>query len=352
MSTNEYFTCVGLMSGTSLDGLDIALCRFSKSNPADYRILSAITFSYNAEWRNRLDIADELSGLELAQLSADLGRLHGNWVKDFLMNQNESVDFIASHGHTIFHQPQDGLTLQIGSAPHIAAITGIPVVADFRTSDVAHGGQGAPLVPIGDELLFGQYDYCLNLGGIANISFKQNGKRVACDIALCNIPLNYYAEKLGLSFDRNGDLARTGNVNVELLELLQGFPFFSLPAPKSLGKEFFIEDYLQALAAFPIDACDILATCVEHTAIEIGKYAKDKSKRMLVTGGGALNGYLMERITHHSETEIVTPDEETVQFKEALIFAFLGYLRWTNQVNCLASVTGARKDVIGGAIYL
>jgi anhydro-N-acetylmuramic acid kinase len=352
MSTNEYFTCIGLMSGTSLDGLDIALCQFSKTNAGQYKILAAKTYVYDNELRTRLEIADEYSGLELAQLHVDLGKLHGEWVKDFLSHHNQNIDFIASHGHTIFHQPQDSLTLQIGSAPHIAAITGIPVVADFRTSDVAHGGQGAPLVPIGDELLFGQYDYCLNLGGIANISFRENGKRVACDIALCNIPLNYYAEKLGLSFDRNGDLARIGNVNVELLELLQGFPFFSLPAPKSLGKEFFIEDYLQALAAFPIDACDILATCVEHTALEIGKYAKDKSKKMLVTGGGALNAYLMERIAYYSEAMVVIPDEETVQFKEALIFAFLGYLRWTNQVNCLASVTGARKDVIGGAIYL
>jgi anhydro-N-acetylmuramic acid kinase len=245
------------------------------------------------------------------------------------------------------------LTLQIGSAPHIAAKTNLPVISDFRTGDVARGGQGAPLVPIGDKLLFGNYHTCLNLGGFANISFEENGKRIAFDLAPCNLPLNIFAQKLGYEYDPNGRLARSGNVHEAALNELNDLDYYSKPFPKSLGREFIEESILPVLTNWRLNAEDALATLTEHSAMQIAKHLpKEVEHKVLITGGGALNGYLMERISHYASRTLETPDLLTIQFKEAIVFAFLGVLRHVQTPNTLASVTGVAQDHCGGSITL
>ena len=352
MSSSNVYRAIGLMSGTSLDGLDIAWCTFKRDNRWHFELHEATTISYDELWRDRLRTAHTLSGMELAQLHVDLGKLHGAWVKEFMGEHSVHVDFIASHGHTIFHQPHLGTTLQIGSAPHIAAATGVDVIADFRTTDVAHGGQGAPLVPIGDLWLFGNYPMCLNLGGIANVSVKESLHMEAFDIGLCNMALNHFAEKLGVVYDRDGALSRMGSVNESLLEQLNSLDFFKQPAPKSLGKEFWVNEFLPVVDRAGVTMHDALRTITEHIAIQIAEALRKREQgEILVTGGGAHNGFLMERIAAHTQHRVVVPEKKIVDFKEALIFAFLGALRMAGEPNALASVTGAKRDSVGGAIY-
>lgn len=346
------FRAIGLMSGTSLDGLDIAYCTFKRDDRWSFELHAATTISYDDVLRERLRTAHTLSGLELAQLHVDLGKMHGAWVKGFMLEHQAQVDFIASHGHTIFHQPHVGMTHQISSAPHIAAVTGVNVIADFRTTDVAYGGQGAPLVPIGDLWLFGNYPMCLNLGGIANVSVKESLHIEAFDIGLCNIALNHYAEKLGMSFDRDGALSRAGTLNESLLQQMNSVDFFKRPAPKSLGKEFWVNEFLPIIDQSGVGTHDALRTITEHISVQIGQALKNRERgEILVTGGGAHNGFLMERITAHTGHRVVVPEKMVVDFKEAIIFAFLGALRLAGESNALASVTGAKRDSVGGAIY-
>lgn len=354
MMKNEYLV-VGLMSGTSLDGLDVALCRFKFQEKWTYDILSAETFEYSHELKASLASAHNKKAAELAQLHVDLGMLHGKMVNTFLKSAKEKPDFISSHGHTIFHQPEHSLTLQISSAPHIAAITGLSVVADFRTSDVALGGQGAPLVPIGDLLLFPEFTYCLNLGGIANISIKRNEKNSieAFDICVCNMMLNHVALQLGFEYDDGGKLASTGEVNGALLNEMNALAFYQQSPPKSLGKEFFESQILSLIDKNELKKSDLLRTLVEHIAIQISFITnQNHTGKLLVTGGGAFNTFLLERIESLSTATIVIPDKKIVAFKEAMIFAFLGLLRYREEVNCLASVTGAKSDHCAGAVYL
>ena len=352
MSDQQRYHAIGLMSGTSLDGLDVAYCSFAWGERWHFEILAAETIAYSDEWRERLSKAHALSGLELTALHVDLGKLHGDWVNQFVRQHQLQPNFIASHGHTVFHQPERGITLQIGSAPHIAAATGVDVVSDFRSMDVALGGQGAPLVPIGDVFLFGEYPLCLNLGGIANVSVKHSLQIEAYDISLCNIALNHFADKLGFAYDAEGKLARSGSVDQSLLEALNALAFFHQPAPKSLGKEFWIDSFLPVLESFGVSECDALRTITEHVAIQIGAAtSSDEQGRMLITGGGAHNSFLIERIAAYTRHELVVPERPIVDFKEALIFAFLGVLRMNHQPNALTTVTGALHDSIGGAVY-
>jgi anhydro-N-acetylmuramic acid kinase len=346
------YRAIGLMSGTSLDGLDIAYCSFGRDERWHFELHAAKTVSYDNAWRDKLINAHTMTALELAQVHADLGQLHGAWVREFINEHAIRVDFIASHGHTVFHQPHLGMTHQIGSAAHIAAATGVDVIADFRTTDVANGGQGAPLVPIGDLWLFGQYPLCLNLGGIANVSIKESLHMEAFDIGLCNMALNHFAEKLGKAYDRDGAFARAGSVNELLLDQLNNLDFFKQVKPKSLGKEFWLQVFLPVVENSGVDANDALRTITEHIAIQIAKsLGKHRPTDVLVTGGGAHNGFLMERIANHTAHHVVVPERKIVDFKEALIFAFLGALRLAGESNALASVTGAKRDSVGGAIY-
>lgn len=349
------YRVVGLMSGTSLDGVDIALCAFEKvSGKWNFEIEVAETIAYNAKQRKDLALAAQTGGMEFAGHHVAYGRFLGNLVREFLKRNSTSADFVSSHGHTVFHQPKSGFTTQIGDGAALSAACGLPVVCDFRSADVALGGQGAPLVPIGDKFLFSAYSSCLNLGGIANISFESKGKMVAFDICPVNIVLNFLSLKLGKSYDKGGKLAGTGKVIPKLLNKLNAASYYKKQFPKSLGREDIEKYFLPALEHDEYSPHDLLRTFCEHIAIQISVVASrvgNASENLLVTGGGAYNAFLIDRMRTHCNPAIVIPDKQIVEFKEALIFAFLGVLRLRNEVNCLSSVTGASRDSCGGAVY-
>jgi len=342
---------LGLMSGTSLDGLDMAYVEFDDHNPKRYRIHRAETVPYSPEWHKKLTDAYSYGGEKLMLLHADYGRFLGKEVKKFLQRHGlPRPDIIASHGQTIFHQPDKRMTFQLGSGAHIAAESGIDTVSDFRTQDVAMGGQGAPLVPIGDKLLFDDYTYCLNIGGFANISFDNNeGRRIAFDTGPANIVLNEYARRLGKKYDKDGETAAAGKFHPGLFDALNRLDYYSLPVPKSLGWEYVEQTVIPLIDSYSLPPEDVLRTFSEHIAYQIGRQVKEG--KMLVTGGGAFNKFLMQKIAEYSPAKPVIPDPELIMFKEALIFALLGYLKMKNRTNVLSSVTGASKDHVAGIFY-
>jgi anhydro-N-acetylmuramic acid kinase len=351
--SGKEYKAIGVMSGTSLDGVDLVACSFKQNNEKwDYRIYHGTTCEYPTQMFNRLLNSHQITGLELAVLNKDYGRFLGVLVSDFMRETRFVPDFIASHGYTVFHEPVTGLTLQIGSGAEIAATTGIKTVCDFRTTDVALGGNGAPLVPIGDKLLFSEYTACLNLGGFSNISFDQDGHRIALDVCPVNIVLNHLMRQLGKAYDDKGQHGQKGNVNQNLLDQLNDIPYYKLSAPKSLGREF-VEDKILPVLNLEPNIYNVLATFYQHIALQISQVINEVPKgKILVTGGGAYNHFLVELIQNKTESELVIPQKELIDLKEALIFAFLGMLRVTENVNCLQSVTGSSKDNIGGAVYL
>ncbi len=344
------FHAIGLMSGTSLDGLDICFARFEKQSSWNFEIIKAETLAYPAAWEEKLRDSIHLPAEQLLELHADYGFYLGQSVKDFIKkHQLQDIDLIASHGHTVFHQPQKKFTLQIGDGRAIKLETNLPVVYDFRSQDVLMGGNGAPLVPIGDELLFSQYDACLNLGGFSNISLKVNTQRIAFDIAPVNIVLNVLAKMMGKNFDQNGDLARTGNINTELLAQLNALPFYQQPYPKSLGVEWCNEHIFPLLEN--IEVPDALATFTEHIAVQIANvFNNHQLKDVLFTGGGTYNRYLTEKIQSKTDAQTVIPGRQIIEYKEAMIFAFMGLLRINNEINVLSSATGSLYDHSSGVI--
>lgn len=351
MNENNY-NVLGIMSGTSLDGIDIALLNFQKKETWGYEILTAETISYPEEWQKKLSEALFYDDLRLHHFNEEYTSYLAEVIHSFIKKHEvRDLDAICSHGHTIKHEPENGFTLQIGNLPKLAKMLGLKVVCDFRVQDVELGGQGAPLVPVGDELLFSEYDYCLNLGGFANVSTKKNGKRIAYDICAVNTVLNFLASKLSLPYDRDGEIAASGKIEEGLLEKLNSLPFYQQSPPKSLGIEWvntnilpFFEDTASVASA--------LRTYTVHAAIQIAKELKGSSgEKVLVTGGGAFNGYLMREIRERTQVEVVIPSADLVNFKEALIFGFLGVLKLRGENNVLSSVTGALKDHSSGTIF-
>ena len=357
MDTKIWFG-IGVMSGTSLDGVDIAYVKFTFKNKWRFEILKKQTVSYSEDWLNNIKNAFFYSKKELENIDLEYGNLLADLINQFIIKNNiKNIDFIASHGHTIHHKPEKNYTLQIGNGNIIAKKTGIKTIYDFRSQDVAFGGQGAPLVPIGDELLFSEYKYCLNLGGFSNISFKeprsknQDARRVAYDICAVNTVLNHYSKKLGFDYDNNGDIAKSGKINTSLLKKLNNLEYYKMPFPKSLGIEFVNEKIIPLIDSFELEIKDVLKTFVEHIAIQITNNLTDNGN-LLITGGGTFNTFLIDRIKYLSKNKIAIPNEKIIDYKEALIFAFLGLLRLENKVNCLKSVTGASKDHSSGVIVL
>lgn len=350
----ESYNVLGIMSGTSLDGIDIAHIHFHIENKKwQYDILECETIPYTSEWLERLKVAVDFSANELTKLNEDYTLLLGNTIKSFIQkNKLGSLDAVCSHGHTILHQPQNGFTLQIGNLPEITEIVGVTVVCDFRVQDVKLGGQGAPLVPIGDRILFSEYDYCLNLGGFSNISFEENGKRIAFDISPVNTVLNFYANKLGLAYDDKGKIARSGETDLNLMEELDALSYYQKPFPKSLGFEFVKTVVLPLMESYDISIEDKLHTFVKHIAKQTAFALPDRSGKILITGGGAYNTFLLESMQNYlPEMNLVVPDAKTLEYKEALIFALLGILKLRKEINVLSSVTGAKKDHSSGKIY-
>lgn len=350
----ETYNVIGVMSGTSLDGIDLAHINFTiKDSKWNYQILESETVSYSENWLNKLKVAVSFSEEKLIELNEDYTELLGKIVKSFIDNyQIKNLDAVCSHGHTILHQPQNGFTLQIGNLPKIVALIQEKIVCDFRVQDVQLGGQGAPLVPIGDRILFSEYDYCLNLGGFSNVSFEDNSKRIAFDISPVNTVLNFYANKLGLDYDDKGKIARSGKVNSDLLNELNALDYYKKSFPKSLGFEFVKEIVLPLIEKYSISMKDKMHTFTEHIALQTAFALPKKEGKLLITGGGAYNEFLIERMQFHlPKIQIIIPDNKTLEFKEALIFALLGVLKLRNEINVLSSVTGAKMDHSSGVIY-
>ncbi|MDX2195950.1 MAG: anhydro-N-acetylmuramic acid kinase [Cytophagales bacterium] len=354
-SKNVYHV-IGLMSGTSLDGLDIAHCIIQHNNGTwKFEISHANTISYPQEWVKRLKKAPRASGIELTHIHIALGEWMGHEVKKFIVHNHLTPDFISSHGHTIYHDPSQQITLQIGSGASMAAAAHLPVVCDFRSMDVAMGGQGAPLVPAGDRALFAQYGACLNLGGIANISYMDAYNIThAYDICPVNMILNYLAAILGYEYDSDGAMASKGRVIQELLHTLNELPYYHLQPPKSLGREWFESIYLPHFQSY--NTHDMMATAVAHIAEQIGNASKIllTNTQIYVTGGGAFNTFLISQIREKisSNISLTIPDQKIIKFKEALIFAWLGVMRWRGEHNVLGSVTGALSNHSAGCIYI
>lgn len=349
------------MSGTSLDGLDMAYCEFNLENGRwKFNILAADTLPYDSAWVSLLSQITEVSGEALMVADLKLGRWMGEAVKTFISKHQLDPDFIASHGHTVFHQPEIGLTCQIGNGFALQAAAGKPVIANFRNFDLVIGGQGAPLVPIGDQLLFAGYDFCLNLGGISNVSTDWQGRRIAYDIGPANMPLNHFARRLGKAYDPEGSIAASGQVATDWLKRLNQLPYYQAAFPKSLGYEWVYQHIIHPLEQSALSTEDILATCVHHAAQQIAEnltgqmqQQKKSQARVLVTGGGAFNPYFMQTIEKYGagKLQLQVPDKQLVGYKEALVFALLGVLRARQEVNCLSSVTGGAYDHSAGIIY-
>ena len=366
----KVFTALGLMSGSSLDGLDIAHCRFTVepenrgSEIADWSILEAETLPFSEEWRERLTGLPTSSARELALAHANFGHYLGTLVARFLEKHGIEPALIASHGHTIFHYPEEGMTLQIGDGAAIAAVAGYPTIDNFRMQDVALGGQGAPLAPIADKLLFPGFDLMLNLGGIANVTVKTPERYVAFDIIGANQALNALAALRGLPYDDGGQLAASGKPAPGLLEKMEQLDFFRKPYPKSLGNDWVRDFMVKPYLAYDAPLEDKLHTACRQVARQI---ARDLSRvleqeklsarqyRMMATGGGAFNTFLMDCIRQECEKvgslAIEAPASEVAAFKEAALMALMGVLRVANIPNCLPTATNATRPAIGGAIH-
>lgn len=349
---------IGLMSGSSLDGIDLVDVDFWNDGKWHFEIVAKDNYDYDDDWRNSLANAFYIDNVKtfpetsLHALDIRYGQFLGQVTKQFIDKYSLKPEFVASHGHTIFHRPQEHYTLQIGDGQALANECGITVINDFRTEDVLKGGQGAPLVPIGDKLLFSDYPICLNIGGIANVSYDVDSQRIAYDICIANQALNYLANRLSMPYDKDGLKARSGLIDNQLLSTLNSHPFYSQKYPKSLGREFF-EDNIKPLLENRDDIANLMATFVEHIAIQIGESVMTfpETSQLLITGGGAKNKFLVERIQAHTKHHVVVPSDDIIDYKEALVFAFLGLLRSRNEINVLKSVTGAESDSSSGKVF-
>ena len=349
------------MSGSSLDGLDIAFVEFlHQAGNWSFEIVAADCYGYSAEWKEKLRTATSLSALDYQLLHAAYGHYLGKEVNRFIETHglHYKVSLISSHGHTTFHVPPK-MTAQIGDGAALAAETGLPVVTDLRALDVAFGGQGAPIVPIGEKLLLKDYDLYLNLGGIANLSFRENDRYLAFDVCPANRVLNMIIAREGKEYDHGGEMAAGGNVHNPLLQKLNALSYYQQPFPKSLANHFGTEEVYPIVASAGLSTADALRTYVEHIVQQITASVKANvstaEAKLLATGGGAFNTFLLQRLTEELKAcniDVVVPDANLVQYKEALIMAFMGVLRWRQEYNVLSSVTGAQRDSIGGALWI
>lgn len=364
---SKVYTLIGAMSGSSLDGLDLALVSFwQESTGWEFKLHDFECIPFQPDLKEKLATSMELSTLQTLALDRELGTWIGEQAREFFLRspiQHRQPQALASHGHTVFHQPDQGLNLQIGCGQRMANASRLPVINDFRSADISLGGQGAPLVPIGDRELFSAYDYCLNLGGIANISFEKNGERMAFDICPFNQPLNYFAGKLGQAYDAEGEIAAAGSIDKALLSQLNALDYYQRQGAKSLGKEWIDEVFMPLIPA-EIDPKDALATLSAHFVMQIaqvvladlsvGENEDQRKRKLLITGGGAYHMHSIHMLKNLLDDMLIVevPGRNLIEAKEAIVFAFLGLLRLLKKPNSLASVTGASKDACGGVVYL
>lgn len=360
------YRIIGLMSGSSLDGLDLACCLFrsQSSGGVSWTIEAAATQPYSAQWQRRLKELPNQPALAFARSHVYFAHYLAEHCQEFITNhQLKAIDAIASHGHTLFHEGDRGFTCQIGDGASLAALMHLPVIANFRNQDVAKGGQGAPFAPIVERDLFPQYDFFLNLGGIANLSIRHQGKMYAFDVCPANQWLNALAQQLGRAYDSEGQLAARGVVQQNLLNVLNTWDFYEKPPPKSLGNQS-VREWFPQLLGYPAKEEDKLATVTRHISIQIVKalarsYRPAAGSRLevLCTGGGAWNRFLMQEIegaaaAHNFQLSCTVPDAQWVDFKEALLMAWMGALRLEKQHNCLPTVTGASEGSCAGGVFL
>ncbi len=360
----ETYHAIGVMTGSSLDGIDLAYTKITVENGQyNYEVLISECVPIPPKWKLRIEQLVLQNAVTYLKTSAFFGHFIGDRIAEFIEKHSlrEQLDFIASHGQTVFHQPENLFTSQIGDGAAIARKSGFPVICDFRSIDVALGGQGAPVAPIADKIFFPDYKFFLNLGGIGNITANINGRYVAFDITAVNLVLNKVARLKGADFDYDGNMARAGELDDRLFEELNGSWYYEKDYPKSLSGGWVSKVVLPTLSRHNISIENKLRTLVEHIAFQISRsiaqvHKKEsidisKADKMLVTGGGAFNSFLVERIEALSPLSLIVPDDETVKYKEAILMALMGVLRLRGEVNCLGSVTGAERDSIGGAIY-
>jgi anhydro-N-acetylmuramic acid kinase len=353
------YNIVGVMSGTSMDGLDIAHVTLEEVSEGKwgYQINAGTTVNYGEKWRLRLSKLRHQNSIIFHKTDRFYGQFIGEHVKAFLTENSLEADLIASHGHTVFHQPENNITVQVGDGNSIYGYTGIPTVTNFRALDVILGGEGAPLVGIADQMMFGEFALCLNLGGFANISADINGTRVAYDVAPCNIILNRIAREFGQEYDEDGEIAEKGAIDYDLLTDLNEIDYYTYEPPKSLGREWISASFWSHVRNSVAKKEDKMKTLVDHIAQQIGNNIEDlcsgdaSGKRVFITGGGAFNKTLISHITSHTDAEVVVPDENMVNYKEALAFALLGILRVQNKTNVHKSATGASEDTVSGSLY-
>ena len=360
------YRAIGLMSGSSLDGLDIVFTELHENAGIwTFEILAAACYEYTEEWKNKLRSATALNALNYQLLHAEYGNYLGSEINRFIEENNlhYKVGLIASHGHTIFHVPSKRMTAQLGDGSAIAAVTGLPVVSDLRALDIAFGGQGAPIVPIGEKLLLKDYDLFLNLGGIANISFKLPNEYIAFDICPANRVLNLLSGLVNKEYDAGGQMASSGNVHAGLLQKLNELDYYRQNYPKSLANDFGTDIVFPLIKSFGLPHSDSLRTYVEHIVQQTKKaidavdtqHPINQSRKLLITGGGAFNTFLIQCLTEElssSGIQVIVPNDKIVMYKEALIMALIGVLRWRQEYNVLSSVTGAKRDSIGGAVWI
>lgn len=350
------------MSGSSLDGVDIIFTELNeKAGKWEFEILNSDCISYTKNWEEKLKNAVSLPAYDYQRLHSEYGHYLGELINSFIAKNNlhHQVHLIASHGHTTFHDPENKMTHQLGDGAAIAAITRLAVVCDLRALDVALGGQGAPIVPMGEKLLFHNHKFFLNIGGIANVSIHNENDSIAFDVCPANRVLNMLAAEEGLSYDKGGHLASKGNVHDLLYERLNQEDFYKLGGPKSLPNSFGTEIIFPMIDSFQISTADKLATFVEHIAFQVKEslkpYTKNEGQPLLITGGGAYNTFLTERILSHLTKinfTINLPTAEIIENKEALIMALLGILRLREEYTVDSSVTGADSSSIGGALWI
>ena len=347
------FNVIGVMSGTSLDGVDIVYVKFTLNESWRFKIINSKTYKYAD---STVDMLSDISKKNLEEIkeidvvySNKLAKIINEFIEEFSINK---IDFVSSHGHTAIHDPSNLITYQIGNLSTLSTEINQKVICDFRVQDVKLGGEGAPLVPVGEKYLFHEYDSFINLGGFANISNHKGESLIAYDICPVNIVLNNLSKKIGKDFDDKGSIASSGKLIINLYEELEKLEYYQLDPPKSLGIEW-VDEYIFPLINkyfdYPIE--DLLNTLSNHIANQISNNLKNLDK-VLVSGGGAYNDYLIDLIRSKTDSEIIIPSKNIIEFKEALIFAFLGVLRYLNINNCYSSVTGATKDHCSGKIFL